>query len=80
MPASAPWLDTFAPSQWTLGAPVAGGGEVNVGGQSNPSGFDTTLHWKVGGGVILALIIIFGFQAMGFRFVVAANTSVGVGR
>jgi hypothetical protein len=47
---------------------------------SQNSSFDTTLHWKVGGSVILALLIVFGLQMMGFRFVVAANTSFGVGK
>lgn len=80
MPAASPWLDTFAPAQWSLGAPAtSGGGSVGVNA-TNQTGFDTTLHWKVGGAVILALLIIFGLQAMGFRFVVAANTSLGVGK
>lgn len=44
---------------------------------ANQSGLDTTLHWKVSGGIILALVIIFGLQAMGFRFVTSANVSIG---
>lgn len=53
---------------------ASGGGAVN----SNNSQVDTTLHWKISGTIILALIVIFGAQAMGFRFV--SSASIGLGR
>lgn len=49
-----------------------------MGAAANNTAVDTTLHWKVSGTIILALVIIFGLQAMGFRFVTSA--SVGIGR
>lgn len=47
--------------------------------QANNNSVDTTLHWKVSGTIVVALIIIFGLQAMGFRFVTSANVSLGRG-
>lgn len=35
--------------------------------------FDTTLHWKLAGTVIGALVLVFVLQHLGFRFVVAAG-------
>jgi len=34
---------------------------------------DNTLHWKVAGTIIMALVTVFVLQALGFRFVVAAG-------
>jgi hypothetical protein len=42
-------------------------------GDNTQSTFDTTLHVKLAGTVILALIGVFVLQAMGFRFVVAVG-------
>lgn len=70
MPASSPWLDQLAPAQWSQGEPVA---EGSIGAAVNDTSFDTTLHWKVAGTIIAALIVIFGLRALGFRFVVTAG-------
>lgn len=89
MPATSPWLDTWAPPQWfyhestnTPPEPATSGQDSGVfqnlmSAASNSTGFDTTVHWKVGGTIILALVIIFGLQAMGFRFVTSANVALG---
>lgn len=55
-------------------APLASGG-VQVNANNNQ--VDTTLHWKLSGTIILALLVIFGVTAMGFRFVSSANLSLG---
>jgi hypothetical protein len=47
---------------------------------ANNTEIDTTLHWKLGGTIILALILIFALERMGFRFVSSANVSAGFGR
>lgn len=73
------WFGNFwASPQDRIGSPVALDGQVRT--VNNNNGFDTTLHWKVSGAIILALIVIFGLQAAGFRFVVSANTTAGIGR
>lgn len=41
------------------------------------NGVDTTLHWKLSGAIILALVVIFGLTAMKFRFVTSANIGLG---
>ena len=51
-----------------------------MNGTANNSAVDTTLHWKVSGTILVALVIIFGLQVMGFRFVTSANATIGVGR
>lgn len=87
MPASSPWWDNYAPAQWTQGTVAQGdsyaatgyvGGLIGMADQG--TGFDTTLHLKLAGAIILALVVVFGLQMMGFRFVVAANSSVGIGK
>lgn len=88
MPAASPWMDQWAPPQWVFSpqssssqAPGAGDISGSFGvNTTNPTSVDTTLHWKVGGTVIIALIIVFGLQALGFRFVVGANTTMGLGK
>lgn len=92
MPANSPWIDTWAPPQWIIGSganvpPNAAAGQASttlqdLGGvvgvnTAGSNAVDTTLHWKVSGTIILALIIIFGIKAMGFRFVTSANASIG---
>jgi hypothetical protein len=47
---------------------------------SNNTSFDTTLHWKLGGTIIFALLVIVVLERMGFRFVTGANVSAGFGR
>ena len=43
---------------------------MNNGQSSN---WDGTLHYKLAGTIILALVLVFAFQALGFRFVVAVG-------
>lgn len=76
--ASSPWLDSWAPPQWVSGATGASGparspdpGAATVNGTTN--NYDSILHYKVAGTIILALVVVFGLQALGFRFVVAAG-------
>jgi len=81
VPAASPWIDTAAPAQWQLGAQGQQAEQTAsqmMNAAANNTSVDTTLHWKVSGTIILALILIFGLQAMGFRFVTSA--SIGVGR
>lgn len=54
----------------------AGGGQA-LSGQSNTYSMDATIPHKIAGAVIIALIVIFASQAMGFRFVTSANISLG---
>lgn len=54
--------------------PVRSPGET-MNGQSQ-STYDATLHYKLAGVIIGALVLVFTLQQLGFRFVVAA----GVGR
>jgi len=75
--APAPYIDTWAPAQWVFGSAGAAGPVrspeqvlVNYGQTQN---YDTTLHWKVAGTIIMALVTVFVLQALGFRFVVAAG-------
>jgi hypothetical protein len=76
---SSPWIDTWAPAQFVYGSSGGPGpvrspddGTVSVD-MNNGTTFDTTLHVKLAGTVILALIGVFVLQAMGFRFVVAVG-------
>lgn len=67
-------LATFSGWLSGLGFPLAtGSAAVNA----NNSQVDTTLHWKLSGTIILALVVIFGLTAMKFRFVTSANLGVG---
>ena len=55
---------------------------MNTNSSSNgaASNVDTMLHYKVAGTIILALVLVYVLQASGFRFVVAASSTAGVGR
>lgn len=44
------------------------------------SNYDSTVSWKIAGTIILALIVVFVLQQLGFRFVVGANVTTGMGR
>ena len=44
-----------------------------MNGTATSNNYDTLLHYKVAGTIILALVVVFGLQALGFRFVVAAG-------
>jgi hypothetical protein len=48
--------------------------------QSAAQTVDTTLHYKVAGTIIMALVVVFVLQQSGFRFVVAASSSAGLGK
>jgi hypothetical protein len=48
--------------------------------QTAAQNVDTTLHYKVAGTIILALLVVFVLQQSGFRFVVAASSTAGIGR
>jgi hypothetical protein len=48
--------------------------------QTAAQNVDTTLHYKVAGTIIGALVVVFVLQQSGFRFVVAASSSAGVGK
>lgn len=77
-----PIIDTWAPAQFVYGTGGASGplvspdSTMNTSTQTNGSTYDTMLHWKLAGTIILALATVFVLQQLGFRFVVAA----GVGR
>ena len=80
-----PWLDPLPPAQWIFGQSGGGGpqrtifantGNTQMNGQASNQSYDSTLHYKLAGTIILALLTVFVLQQLGFRFVVAA----GVGR
>lgn len=48
-----------------------GGSQVNT--TSTQQTFDDTLHYKLAGTIVLALVTVFVLQQLGFRFVVAAG-------
>lgn len=77
MPATPLWLDQHAPAQWKLGSPVAEAQQAVASVNQQGSVFDTTVHMKVAGTIILGLVVIFGLQAMGFRFVTSASVGLG---
>jgi hypothetical protein len=43
----------------------------------NGTTYDGTLHYKLAGTIVLALLIVFGLQLAGFRFVGAVNVGFG---
>jgi len=43
----------------------------------NGTSYDSTLEYKLAGTIILALLIVFGLQLAGFRFVGAVNIGFG---
>jgi hypothetical protein len=79
-------MDTWAPAQYVAGS-TGGQGPVRspdpatsllgMVGMNNGSTFDGTLHYKLGGAIILALLVVFGLQLAGFRFVGAVNVGFG---
>jgi hypothetical protein len=76
-------MDTWAPPQFTFGTTGAGGpvrspdtGATTGGAGMNNQGsstWDGILHYKIAGTIVLALVLVFALQALGFRFVVAAG-------
>lgn len=74
--------DPWAPAQWVFGSAGAAGPsrspntDFPIMNPSDQTTFDNTLHWKLGGTVIMALLLVFVLQRLGFRFVVGA----GVGK
>jgi ABC-type uncharacterized transport system permease subunit len=77
---AAPWFDQWAPSQFVTQPQIGDIQVPTVNSQSAAQNIDTTLHYKVAGTIILALVVVFVLQQTGFRFVVAASSSAGVGR
>lgn len=84
--ASAPWIDLHAPAQFVFGG--AGGpgpartvfadtGGTQVSPQTAQQTFDDTLHYKLAGTIVLALVTVFVLQQLGFRFVVSAGVGMG---
>ena len=83
--AASPFLDTWAPAQYVAGSSGGQGpirspdpigsllGAVGMNGTS----YDSTLEYKLAGTIILALLIVFGLQLAGFRFVGAVNIGFG---
>ena len=71
--ASSPFLDTWAPAQYVAGTTGGSGPIRSPVMNATAQTYDTTLHWKLAGTVILALVGVFVLQALGFRFVVAAG-------
>jgi len=80
-----PYLDTWAPPQYVAGGTGGQGplrapdttiiGDVLMG--NGATTYDGTLHYKLAGTIILGLIIVFGLQLAGFRFVGAVNVGFG---
>jgi hypothetical protein len=77
-----PIFDQWAPAQYVarpdLGntqAP-APGGTVN----SKAQNVDQKLSQKLGATVVLALLLTFVLQRLGFRYVIAGSATAGVGR
>jgi hypothetical protein len=83
--ASSPYLDTWAPAQFVAGSsggqgPVRSPDPVTatLGALGmNGSTYDGTLHYKLAGTIVLALLVVFGLQLAGFRFVGAVNVGFG---
>jgi hypothetical protein len=80
--AASPWVDQWAPFQYVT-QPQLGHTEalslMNTS-QSAAQTVDTTLHYKIAGTIIMALVVVFVLQQSGFRFVVAASSSAGIGK
>ena len=80
-------MDTWAPAQYVAGSsggqgPVRSPDPVtsllgSLGVNANGGTYDGTLHYKLGGTIVLALLIVFGLQLAGFRFVGAVNVGFG---
>jgi hypothetical protein len=82
----APFIDPWAPAQYVAGTtggqgptrspdPLAQLGAAVGGDLLN--NYDATLHYKLAGTIILALLVVFGLQWSGFRFVGAVNVGFG---
>lgn len=73
-------IDNWAPAQYVFGGTGGGGPDRSpepMNATASSQTFDPTLHWKIGGTVILALVTVFVLQMMGFRFVGAASVGFG---
>jgi hypothetical protein len=76
-----PWLDTWAPSQFVTQPQLGNPEAVPVNSANTASStYDTTITHKMAGMVILALVLVFVLEKLGFRFVTAGSVSAGVGR
>lgn len=86
-----PWIDTWAPAQWTTSsaqdAPRVADNQFAVNTPTGPasggrmSGLTSpqnlNISATIGGTVLLALITIFVLHQLGFRFVVSASVGRG---
>jgi hypothetical protein len=79
--AASPFIDAWAPAQYVYGS-SGGPGPIRSPDPNAAQGltmnntqatYDGTLHLKLAGTVLLALVGVFVLQAMGFRFVVAVG-------
>lgn len=77
--APAPFIDTWAPAQYVVGG-TGGSGPIispdttgDTVSNAQSQNYDSMLHWKLAGTIILALVTVFVLQQLGFRFVVAAG-------
>lgn len=70
-----PILDTWAPAQYVFGSSGGGGPSRSpeAAMTATDQTYDTQLHWKLAGTIVLALVAVFVLQQLGFRFVVAAG-------
>lgn len=77
--AAAPFIDTWAPAQYVAGGTGGQGPSRSpdpvdaMNGGGNTQTYDGTLHYKLAGTIVLALVTVFVLQQLGFRFVVAAG-------
>jgi hypothetical protein len=88
--AAAPWIDLGPPAQYASGGTGAPGparspDDIQLAGLRLPNPAPMLMqdqantvgvHYSVAGTIVLALVVVFVLQQLGFRFVVAA----GVGR
>jgi hypothetical protein len=61
-------------------SPAAPAARATIAGDvmnGNGTTFDGTLHYKLASTIVLALVIVFGLQLAGFRFVGAVNVGLG---
>lgn len=75
---SSPFLDTWAPAQYVYGGtggagPARSPGGTAVNSTQATTSYDSLLHYKLAGTVILALLMVFVLQKLGFRFVIGAG-------
>jgi hypothetical protein len=74
-----PQIDLWAPAQY-VAQPDLGNIQAPLGGIVNQANnVEQNLSKKLGATVILALLLVFVLQRLGFRYVIAGSVSTGVG-